>query len=431
MSSVFPALEKYGLEVHYGLAKGARFNDPAAFRRAHPYIVHAHIMDGSVGTPNSRSAAVEKLIRKIDADLVIPVAIGDALTAVRRSRISGVRSKLLVPLHSMHVGLLADVYANADLIDCVSCVSGLQYKWCSNLFKDTNVPMLRWIRNGVRAPEVRRPDGLSAKLRLGFVGRLEQLTKRVLDLPPLLDWLRTLEVPVEFTVAGDGPDRERLSDMLASLGDYHDIRMLGHLDTETIYRDVYPSIDCLLLFSPTEGAPVVISEAISHGVVPIISRYLGLASDALLKEGETCVSFDIGDAEAAARAVRRLSSDRLELARLSAACLRESTQVTQLGMIDRWRDVCLEVIARDTRDVSKLVPSAQGRAMYGRLDRFGLPAGVSEVIRSIWRKPYQHASGFDEWPGSLNTDPELQAGIGVSLRELESDSMRKWIVEND
>ena len=76
-------------------------------------------------------------------------------------------------------------------------------------------------------------------LRVGFVSRLEsENSKRALDLVPILTSLRDLEQPICLRVVGDGPSAQELLLATARQGNFHDVRMLGFMNREHIYRDI-------------------------------------------------------------------------------------------------------------------------------------------------------------------------------------------------
>ena len=57
MRELIPALGKHGWDVRFGLARGAKFNQPGRFAQHHPYIERWGELDGRVGTPSARRRA--------------------------------------------------------------------------------------------------------------------------------------------------------------------------------------------------------------------------------------------------------------------------------------------------------------------------------------------------------------------------------------
>src|SRR5688572_28571495 len=70
-------LPERGWEVTFGLAKGARFNDPDRFRDAFPSIRGVDV-DGSSGTAYGRRTALRRAIVEADPDAVLIARMFDA-----------------------------------------------------------------------------------------------------------------------------------------------------------------------------------------------------------------------------------------------------------------------------------------------------------------------------------------------------------------
>jgi glycosyltransferase involved in cell wall biosynthesis len=199
---------------------------------------------------------------------------------------------------------------------------------------------------------------------------------------------------VELHVFGDGPDREALEKALAGRATMH-----GYLPTAQLYRDAYPNLDVLLLFSSTgEGSPNVIYEAMQNGVVPVSSRFVGSAAEGILRDGENSLLFDAGDTEAAARHLTTLAADRVQLERLSKAARKANESYTDDDMYDAWVDVIESTPHRKREIRLRPLPPA------GRIERAGLPSAIADSLRRILRLRFPHKTGWEEWPGSQPAD---------------------------
>jgi len=384
-----------GWEVYAGLARGARFSDSRLYAAAHPHL-HAVEMDARVGTESARIGAVMRALRRVQPDVVIPIGIGATFEAMRRFD-----ATLIAPVLSLHEGVLANVIDFRDVIDVAVPNSRLLERL---LLRELDPGMVHYVRQGApRATTVR--SARTPRLRVAVVSRLEEISKRVLDLAHVAERIGD---DVELHVFGDGPDREALEKALRGRATMH-----GYMPTEQLYRQAYPNIDALLFFSPAEGSPNVIYEAMQNGVVPVSSRFMGSAAEGILRHGENALLFEIGDAETAAAHLTSLAGDRAWLKRLSDAARTTMTTYTDDDMYDAWIDVIESAPRRSRgRRPSALPPS-------GRLERAGLPAPAADFLRRLFGVRFPHASGWDEWPGSQPASAETGVRIRKQLADIE------------
>ena len=106
-------------------------------------------------------------------------------------------------------------------------------------------------------------------------------------------------------LAGEGPERLRLSGLAASLG----VRLVltGDVEWERIV-ELYVAADVFALLSGREPWGVVVNEAAACGLPLLLSDRVGAAHD-LLRNGENGFLVPAGDVESAARALRELVDD--------------------------------------------------------------------------------------------------------------------------
>jgi glycosyltransferase involved in cell wall biosynthesis len=138
-----------------------------------------------------------------------------------------------------------------------------------------------------------------------FVGRLIG-EKGVLDVLEAFAMVRSRRV-CRLTMAGEGPELERLRARASGLGVAGDVEFTGHLSEDGLGR-VYRCADVLVL--PTyfgEGLPTVLLEAMSVGL-PIVTTRIRGAADHLV-EGENALFVPPRDPGALAAALERLLDD--------------------------------------------------------------------------------------------------------------------------
>src|SRR3974377_299050 len=109
-------LERKGWAVHVGLARGLRFNAPDAFRQVYPELKTIEF-DGRTGTPEGRIRAVERVVRYLRPDVLIPVGLAEVFYAAARIKVTGQPVRVLAPLRATSPELMGDVARFAPIID--------------------------------------------------------------------------------------------------------------------------------------------------------------------------------------------------------------------------------------------------------------------------------------------------------------------------
>lgn len=112
-----------------------------------------------------------------------------------------------------------------------------------------------------------------------FVGRLDYSSKRVDRILRVWESLQDKNKNWSLTIIGDGNDRERLEDLSLKLK-LERITFTGHTNPQPFYERA----KILLMTSNFEGTPMVIPEAMAHGVIPIIMNSFAGVND-IIKNG--------------------------------------------------------------------------------------------------------------------------------------------------
>ncbi|MFL6245725.1 MAG: glycosyltransferase family 4 protein [Thermoanaerobaculia bacterium] len=376
MESLAADLPARGIDVRFALAKGARFHDPARFRAAFPGIRGVDV-DGTSGTVYGRRRALRRAIVKSDPDVVLIARMFDAYPVVSELKLEGHRTRLAVTVQAFEEDYFADLERYQDFVDL--CVASGE-RIAGEVRRRTSVPAVS-IPGGVATPRRLRVahDG---PLRIGYAGRVEQVQKRILDLPLMVD---RLKIPFTLDIAGDGTMLDELRARLPKA------RFHGWFSTAELYERVYPELDVLVHFAEFEGMTIAPREAMAHGVVPVIARNVG-AEDFI--DGVNALTFEIGDVAGAADAIERLHRDRALLERLSAAARDSQRGIRSVeGASDAWASAFRETAARAPRIGRTLPPAPRDQ---GLLTRLGIPDAIAEVVRRVRKR--EHADPGSEWP---------------------------------
>lgn len=208
---------------------------------------------------------------------------------------------------------------------------------------------------------VRRELDLPAGIPLiGAVGRLadekgfDRLIRAVCQ-------VREAGVDVALVIAGEGPERERLTSLIDELGCGDRVRLLGHLADPRI---VYRAIDAYALSSLREGLPNVVLEAMASSVPVVATRIAAIPT--LVKDGINGLIVEPDDVEGLAAALILLSSNAALRADIGAAGRRTVVgQFSFTARMQRMVSVYDDVTGRDSagnRDVVDATANANGLA---------------------------------------------------------------------
>jgi glycosyltransferase involved in cell wall biosynthesis len=174
---------------------------------------------------------------------------------------------------------------------------------------------------------------LDEPLRIGYLGRLVQGHKRVLDLVPLAKELERRGIPFELHLLGDGSERLALESGFEKSGVTRNIKFWGWLTPEAV-RQRLRALDAMVLLSDSEGLPLALLESMGHGVVPVVTNLEGGLTE-VVKEGENGFLVAVGDIGAFADRFELLAGDRERLSLMRQAAW-ETSQDYSLERMVQW-----------------------------------------------------------------------------------------------
>ena len=375
MEALTVALEGRGAEVFTALAKG-RFHDSQRYAARHR-VANAIPVDGARGFREVRIANLIRVFEQTGPDVIIPVNLADALLAAALWKTRGASARVAVCIHGQGDDRIEQLRSVEPFVDLAVSVAKRVAMRLEAMFEPARA---RHIPTGVPPPLA--PPQTRAQLRhIAYVGRFDNRDKRVLD---AIDLARALAgSDIVFHFAGSGPDERRLRDEIPGAL-FH-----GDMSRQELYATLYPSIDALIVFSEAEAGPIVAWEAMIHGVVPIVSDYLGRAEEDVIRDGDTGIVFPIGDMRAAAGKILALAAPGT-LGALSERARSKLPPAYTLAQFEQsWHDALAECVR---------LPARLGRrADLPPLVSPGRLARVPSLRRLLGLK-FEHGDPGSEWP---------------------------------
>lgn|GEM_PF-6317657 len=402
LESLTSELARRGFDVYVGLAQGVKFHDADRWLQSHPCSgAKTLTLDGRGGVREARIAALWKAFASVRPHVVVPVGLADALFAAAAWKRPGSDMHLVTCLHGQAETQVRDVVRCGPRLDAATAVSRRVVERLATALRGELTEVVH-IPAGVPTPAVRvRGPRRPGPLRIGVVGRLDQAEKRIHDLIPLATSVAAREVRV--IVAGDGPERSSLEAEVGAMGLSDCVTFWGQVSRETLYDRLYPEIDALVLFSPAEGCPMVVSEAMAHGVIPIVADFVGRTEEGLIREGVNGLVFPVAHPDLAAAAVLRLEDEQLRQ-RLSFGAMNLPSQYLEAVMKDTWVRLLERVAERDP--IVGRMERIEFRSS-GRLARFVPGVRSLALARRLLGGRREPRDPGDEWPGTYDAGASL------------------------
>ncbi len=396
-----PGLEASGWQVTVLLAHGAN-GDANSYLQKHPFA-RAHLAESPTGTREGRVRALCEAIRMLAPEVVLAVNIVDTYEAVARLHHGGGAPKVAMALHGLHSSFYQDIAAYSAVLDGVIVTNrlGAAAAVARGGLPDGRV---HYAPCGVLVPDFSVPAETSDKLALLYAGRFDAREKRVLDLLPILRALDRAGLNFSLKLAGAGPAETDLRNALLEFGER--VQFLGFLSDAQMRETFYCPGAVALVMSPSETGPLAAWEAMANGVALVSSRFVGIGLEGGLRDGENCLTFPVGDTEAAAAAIARLADPALRrsLAKAGYEVVREC--YSREASIRTWDGALRQIAGQQPLPAC---PVFRPAPTSGRLDRY-LGIGAAESLRRFLGLRFRHSEPGGEWPHSYGADNDQHFG---------------------
>lgn len=200
----------------------------------------------------------------------------------------------------------------------VNCAIGITPSLCSLLKKRTdNIRSIKYIPNGVEVSKIVRRINSNNKNKILYLGRIEHKQKGVLFLPEIFKRIYLTNPSVTLTVIGDGPDLVKLKNLVEAESFSHAVTFKGSLNREQVDLELNKS-GILLMPSFFEGHPISLLEAMSKGLVPVVSLIKG-HTDIIVAHNYNGMLCEIGDIDDFAKQCLLLLNNEILYDQLSEA----------------------------------------------------------------------------------------------------------------
>jgi glycosyltransferase involved in cell wall biosynthesis len=171
-------------------------------------------------------------------------------------------------------------------------------------------------------------DGI---LQIGYLGRIENASKGTDLIPGIVKYLISKGIDFDLEVIGSGPDEKKLKDSLTSLTDR--VSFSGSVRSDEVLSRLSQK-HILIMPSRIEGFGFVAIEAMSVGVVPVVSRISGVL-DWIVTDGVTGQVRDLAPPKEFGDAIIGLDLDRNLLREMSRNAFLEVIQRFSLSEMVR------------------------------------------------------------------------------------------------
>jgi len=211
------------------------------------------------------------------------------------------------------------LYRLAHKITCISQATRqalAQYEWIP-------AKRIEVIYNGVRAPQMNRPEGSvrefhgipSSSYLLGTIARLDPIKNQCMMIEAFAEFQKVVPDSA-LIIAGDGPERATLQQRANQLGVKQSIQFSGFVTDIADYLDAF---DVFLLTSFSEGTSMTLLEALATGKV-IIATMVG-GNVEVLEHGKTGMLVPSGDQSALLQCLIDINTNDKLCSELSANAL--------------------------------------------------------------------------------------------------------------
>lgn len=217
-------------------------------------------------------------------------------------------------IHGVDEPLIVLAGAYSSSFDALVSVSRMGLEMLQNLPVQPACAC-HFIPPGIMMPDepLNRNHNVERPLRLLYLGRLTEISKRARSIVSIAALLKNRGIPFIWSVAGDGPEAKFIEQSMRDL-QIDEVRLLGTLPNQDTPA-LFASHDVIVSTSDKEAFPLALQEAMAYGMVPVAGSAPGRVAEVVTLANGFLAHPD--NPSQFADAIEKLHHDRNLLSRLS------------------------------------------------------------------------------------------------------------------
>jgi glycosyltransferase involved in cell wall biosynthesis len=219
-------------------------------------------------------------------------------------------------------------------------------------------------------------------IRLGFIGRLSHPSKGVMFIPRIFSSIRKKHKNVKLKYLGGGQDLKALKMMHLFDRLANRVEFTGRFQIDDIPR-LASDIDIFLMPSKSEGFGIALIEAMSMGIVPIVSRIEGV-TDWIVEDGVSGFVVDRNEKSFVEKALYLIENPEERMAMAQRARQRVAEMFTVEIVSKRYAELLDKVLGLPDIDPSHLTPEKLEPVHTAKAKRMKM-RWVPDFVKDIYK----------------------------------------------
>lgn len=257
----------------------------------------------------------EKIIRNwVEAELAI--ANNNSCWIVVNFAGDGLQSAILAKLMNPYIHICAVQHSDAEIYYdeylkyeryfdiCLTVSNKIKVKLIQRGFSPEKIEIVPW---HIDLSKKIKKINLDGPLTIGYVGRTTIYQKRTDLFASILSIICQETNNIDFEIAGTGDYLPKLKNIVENNKLNNRVHIHGLISHDEINK-LYDKMDIYISSSDSEGKSIALAEAMSNGVVPVVTDVSG--SDDLIEDGVNGFIVPIHDVDAVVSKIKYLNKNR-------------------------------------------------------------------------------------------------------------------------